>query len=109
MGGRAPTHEVGPHSGGSPSRPGRTLPVWEVHHRKQTGRPEATKEKLPPTTRLQLTYDEAGPRFIGPKCNPYWLSKARDAREIAERQAAKDARAARLQAIREHPSFAECG
>lgn len=90
---------------GSPSRSGRTLPAWEVLHRKQVVQSETAREKLPPEARLQLTYDEADPRFIGPKRKPFWISEARDAKEIAGRQAAKDARAARMQAIRDNPRY----
>lgn len=90
---------------GSPSRSSQTLPAWEAHHRKQATRAGATTEKPPPAGRLQLSYDEADPRFIGPKRKPFWISEARDAKEIADRQAAKDARAARLQAIRDNPRY----
>lgn len=84
---------------GSPARSGRTLPPWEVVRRRQDAPQTAA------TRRVQQRYDEADPRFIGPRRRPFWLSEARDAREIAERQAAKDARAAQLQAIRDNPRY----
>lgn len=86
---------------GNPSRSGRTLPAWEVLRRKQA----AATEKTPPAARPQLPSDEADPRLIGPKRKPFWISEARDAKEVAERQAAKDARAARMQAIRDNPRY----
>jgi Competence protein CoiA-like family len=90
---------------GSPSRSSRTLPAGEVHHRKQASKAGAATDKPAPAGRLQLSYDEADLRFIGPKRKPLWISEARDAKEIAERQAAKDARAACLQAIRDNPRY----
>jgi hypothetical protein len=45
------------------------------------------------------------PELIGPRRWAHWMSEARDAKEIAERQAAKDARAAQLRAIRENPRY----
>lgn len=48
---------------------------------------------------------EGDPEFIGPRAWAYWMSEARDAEEIVQRQAAKDARAARMRAIRENPRY----
>lgn len=44
-------------------------------------------------------------RFIGPKRRPYWTAEATDVREIVQRQAAKDAHAARMQQLRDNPRY----
>lgn len=49
--------------------------------------------------------EEGHPEFIGPRPWALWMSEARDATEIAARQAAKDARAARLLEISENPRY----
>ncbi|PNH86108.1 competence protein CoiA [Arthrobacter sp. AFG20] len=89
---------------GTPSRSGRTLPPWEVLRRKQAEQLRAGRKKSP-AAHHQRTYQEADPGFIGPKPKPFWISEARNAEEIAERQAAKDARAARMHAIRDNPRY----
>lgn len=63
-----------------------------------------------PSLRVQPVHrpaiiQEGDPEFIGPRRWAHWMSEARDANEIAERQAAKDARAARMRAIREDPRY----
>ncbi|MFE4542437.1 competence protein CoiA [Arthrobacter sp. NPDC056727] len=88
---------------GTPSRSGRTLPPWEVLRRKQAEQLPAGRQKLP-AAHHQRTYQEAEP-VISPNGKPFWMSEARNAEEIAERQAAKDARAARMQAIRDNPRY----
>lgn len=49
--------------------------------------------------------EEGHSEFIGPRPWALWMSEARDATEIAARQAAKDARAARLREISENPRY----
>lgn len=52
--------------------------------------------------------DEADWRFIRPRRKPhlpYWMAEARDAGEIAQRLAAKEVHAARMEQIRANPRY----
>lgn len=69
----------------------------DVLHRQPPSQPTHSRE-TPTPARLPAQVDEADWRFIGPRRKPhlpYWMTEARDAGEIAQRLAAKEAHAAR--------------
>ncbi|MDQ0148076.1 MULTISPECIES: competence protein CoiA [Micrococcaceae] len=68
-------------------------------------RPVASSPGLPVEPVHGPVIQEGDPGFVGPRRWSHWMSEARDADEIAERQAAKDARAARMREIRENPRY----
>jgi hypothetical protein len=76
----------------------------EVLYRKPSTQPSPAKAK--PQESVVLRYMAEGDlRFIGPRRKAYWMSEARDAKEIIERHAAKDARAVRMQEVRDNPRY----
>lgn len=90
---------------GSSSRPGRTLPSREVL---RPGQPEAAVAKSQPAAGLPSYVDEADRRFIGPRRKPslpYWMTEARDPGELAQRLAAKESHAARMEQLRANPRY----
>ncbi|WP_394253086.1 competence protein CoiA [Arthrobacter pityocampae] len=81
------------------------LQGWESLRARPQPKRQARREQKP---RRQMT--GAAPvaqhsDVIGPQGKPFWMTEARSAEEIAERQAAKDARAAQLQAVRDNPRY----
>lgn len=70
----------------------------EVLHRRQPAHPPQTHPR-PPAAIRPSNISEGDYRFIGPKRTPFWISETTNGREIAERQAAKDAKAARMHEI----------
>lgn len=68
------------------------------------GRPKREEHRLPKRRSPRVILEDH-PQFIGPKRRPLWTTDARTAEEIAERQAAKDRRAAHLRAIYANPRY----
>lgn len=60
--------------------------------------------RTPITFPVTVSHDPA-PAIIGSDGKPLWVSEAQNDQEIAERQAAKDRRAAQIQAIRDNPRY----
>ncbi len=76
----------------------------EVLHRRQPAQPPKTPTK-PPTAVQPSNVSEGDYLFIGPKRTPFWISETTNGQEIAERQAAKAARAARMHEITNNPRY----
>lgn len=68
---------------------------------KQRERREKNLERQMTESALVVQHSDV----IGPQGTPFWMTEARSAGEIALRQAAKDARAAQLQAVRDNPRY----
>ncbi len=83
----------------------RALQGWEsLRTRPQPKQPERRENK----PKQQMT--ESPPvvqhsEVVGPEGTPFWTTEARSAEELAERQAAKAARAAQLQVVRDNPRY----
>lgn len=93
---------------GIPSSAGRRMPAREELQTKRAGEPRQVREKTPPPARLPAQVGEADRRFIGPRRKPhlpYWMTEARDAGEMAQRLAAKEAHAARMEQLRANPRY----
>lgn len=74
----------------------------EVLHLRQPPQPPKTRTK-PPTAVHPSNVSEGDYRFIGPKRSPFWMSETTNGQEMAERQAAKAAKAARMHEITNNP------
>jgi hypothetical protein len=72
-------------------------------YRKPTARSVRAEEEPRPLLPPQL--GEADWRFIGPRRKPYWMTETDDPADLAQRLAAKEAYAARVQQLRDNPSY----
>jgi hypothetical protein len=75
----------------------------EVLYRKPAAQSVPAEEKPRPPLPSQLS--EADWRFIGPRRKPYWMTETVDATEVAQRLAAKEVYAARMQQLRDDPRY----
>lgn len=73
------------------------------HGHGTAAQPVPAEEKPRPLLPSQLS--EADWRFIGPRRKPYWMRETVDATEVAQRLAAKEAYAARMQQLRDDPRY----
>lgn len=65
----------------------------------------ATPKPSAQSTQHPAMVEEAEPAFTGPRPWAYWMSEARDAGELAQRLAAKEAHAARMAQLRADPRY----
>lgn len=84
----------------------------EVLYRRPLPQPAPSEEKLltPAEEKqrpvvLPVHIGESDWRFIGPRRKPYWMTEASGAVEIAQRLAAKEAYAIRVQQLRDNPRY----
>lgn len=75
-----------------------------VLYRKPPAQPAPSSEKSQPVV-LPRQIEEGDWRSIGPHRKPYWMTEVLDAKEFAQRLAAKEAHVARMQQLTDNPRY----